>query len=300
MDGASYLTGIGWVGAGRSSRLKSLLRDRERAAARGWRECEEAEVAAFRTWHFSEVPLLEAEVGAWRRFRGGRGLGARGGMGRLGPAPRFIDSACQRRVQDARRLALSESLDVTTLDSLIADAADGYERAEKRIEGIQQRASLFLGATGLTTSLILVNSGLLFGNDPLRPFGVLVTVAVLLTVAALTLVAAGVTALDATTVSFDRALPNSPPQIEARLEMDCREARRDLLAALLLAIRRAEMIGDWKLHQLGNARSAFSASVLCVVIASVVVLGTVVLGNGDSGAGSTSQGAAAIHRESAR
>jgi len=275
--GASYLTGIGWVRAGWSSRLDELLRDRERAAERGWHQCSEAEAAAFRTWHFSEVSLLEADIGPWRKLRGGRGLGAKRGIGRLGPAPRFITLACQRRVQDARRRALPEDLDIPDLETLTADAADGYARAEKRIEGIQQRASLFLGATGLTTSLVLANGSLLYGSGPLRSFGVLAAVGVLLTLATVMLVRAGIASLDATTVSFDRALPNSPPQVEARLELDHAEARRDLLVALLLAVRRAEVIGDWKLHQLRSARSAYGVSVACVVIASVLVLAQVVL-----------------------
>ncbi len=276
--GAAYLTGIGWVKDGRGAGLGPLLRDRERRETDGWRECDEAEVSAFRTWHFNEVPLSGAEAGPWWKLRGGSGLGLKGGMGRLGPAPRFIGNACQRRVQNARRLALPEGLDLADLDNLIAAATDGYERAEKRIEGIQQRASLFLGATGLTTSLVLVNGSLLYGNGPLHPFGFLVAVGVLLMFAALTLVIAGIAALDATTVSFDRAHPNSPPQVEARLDLESCEARRDLLAAMLLAIRRAEVIGDWKLHQLRRARSAFGVSVVCVVVASVLVLGAVVFG----------------------
>lgn len=154
----------------------------------------------------------------------------------------------------------------------IEQAQIGFEREEARVDGVQQRATFFLGATGLTTSLVVVNGGLLYGSNPISPNGARIAVGIMLLLAAVLLFIAGMAALDATTVTFDRVLPNSVRQIRQRLALSGDEARRDLLAALLMAARRAEVVGDWKLQKLMRARLAFGLAVVLVLIAGLVVL----------------------------
>jgi hypothetical protein len=183
-------------------------------------------------------------------------------------------------VQTETRTALSDSVHGKILGERIEQARLGYEREEARIDGIQQRATFFLGATGLTTSLVLVNGGLLYGSDALSPDLARDLVGILLLLAASLLFIAGMAALDATTITFDRLLPDSTRQILRRMELGEEESRRDLLAALLLGARRAEVVGDWKLSKLMRARLMFGLAVMVVLIAGVAVLLTALLSGG--------------------
>lgn len=276
-DGSTvaYLTGNGWVEAG--SKLGEILanEDPNHPEAKGWVACDKDEAREYQRNFFSEKEPGEPTIGGWTRTKmyfEARGMRPRRQAAPHGPAPRFIFRKFQREVQEARRVALPPALSGESLKELVEQTLHGYEREEDRIDGIQQRATFFLGATGLTTSLVLVNGSLLYGSNPLQSPGARLAVGVLLAIAGLAFVAAGVAALDATTITFDRALPNSTRQIEGRLGFGVDDARRDLLAALLLAAQRAEAIGDWKLRQLKGARLLFALGMALVVIASIVVL----------------------------
>ena len=186
-------------------------------------------------------------------------------------------------VQTDTRTDLPDSVCGDILGERIEQARLGYEREEARIDGIQQRATFFLGATGLTTSLVLVNGGLLYGSDALSPDVVRKLVGILLLLAASLLFIAGMAALDATTITFDRLLPDSTRQIMRRIGLGEEEARRDLLAALLLGARRAEVVGDWKLSKLMRARLMFGLAVMVVLIAGATVLLAALLSGGHVG-----------------
>lgn len=271
----AYLTGNGWVEAG--SKLGEILagEDHDHPQAPGWIACDEDEAREYQRSYFSESGTRDLTIGGWTRTKKyfeARGMWPRRQAAPHGPAPKSIFRKFQREVQAAKRIALPEALRGDSLKEVVEQTLHGYEREEDRIDGIQQRATFFLGATGLTTSLVLVNGSLLYGSNPLHSFGVRIAVGVLLAIAGLAFVAAGLAALDATTITFDRALPNSAWQIEGRLGLGADDARRDLLAALLLAGQRAEAIGDWKLRQLKGARLLFALGMALVVIASIVVL----------------------------
>lgn len=209
----------------------------------------------------------------YKNYLDARGVWPRRRLAPHGPAPRLIDRELQMDVQTATRTGLLGSVPSKELPALIEQAGLGYEREEVRIDGIQQRATFFLGATGLTTSLVLVNGGLLYGSNAVSPDWVRDLVGVLLLLAAVLLFVAGMAALDATTITFDRVLPNSAGQILRRIELNKEDAaRRDLLAALLLAAQRAGVIGNWKLQKLVRARLTFGLAVMLVLVAGSTVL----------------------------
>jgi hypothetical protein len=277
---AAYLSGDGWVDAAEPSELAQfLLGIAPGESEAGWRSCTEAEVLEYQRDFFNSTPVDAGALGLRARldryFRA-RDLTFARRKAPHGPAPRLIRRGLQREAQRARRELLPEGLAAERLEDLVDQARRGYEREEARIDNIQQRATFFLGATGLTTSLVLVNGSLIYGKEAL-PLVPRIVAGSILILAAIALVLAGLAALDATTISFDRALPNSAWQIGERMRMDLEDARRDHLSALLLAAQRAESIGDWKLRQLKAARLFFGLAVALVVLVSMVVVTAAVI-----------------------
>lgn len=282
---AAYLNGEGWVELRFRSKLKSTLLDPEGKdiEARGWKACDPAEARERQTGFFNETCLYDDPSGLGRRiqnFLDARGLWSDRRRAPHGPAPRHVDRGLQRETQKAWRSKFPVHLRGDDLTERIEEARQGYEREESRIDDFQQRATYFLGAAGLTTSLVLVNGGLLYGGNALSPGWLRSAVGVLLLVAAVMLFLAGMAALDATTITFDRVLPNSVRQIPRRAELAGEEARRDLLAALLLAAQRAEAIGDWKLSKLKRARMSFGFAVMFVLLGGFVVLAAALVEGG--------------------
>ncbi len=276
----AYLRAYGWVRSPRQRRLRSILEGNVSGDPRavGWKECTSEEAAEYALCFFNDEKLDATVLGRWQRLKAyaaAQGLSMRRQSVPHGPAPWRVSREIQRCAQKLQvaKLDIPSKMEPEDLDGLIAQAREGYEQEQSRIDGIQQRASFFLGATGLTTTAVLVNGGLLYGHDELHPAGMRIAVGVLLTIATVALAVAGYAGLQATMVMFDRARPNSPWQIERRIwELDREEEAHYLLGATLLATQRAEAVGDWKIHQLKRARQWFAGAILSVVFASLGLL----------------------------
>lgn len=172
------------------------------------------------------------------------------------------------------RSAYAELLSETTegdLSELKEQALLGYEHQRARGAGTEQRANFFLGAAGLTTSLVLANAGLLLGASKLHsPWRSLAAIA--LGVASICAIAAGVRALQATMITFFRTPPDTVDRVLDRLAVTGDDLVRFHIAALLVAQGRAGAIGDWKIHRVGGARRWFIGAIASVVLLTIFVL----------------------------
>ena len=277
----AYLRARGWVKVRRRRRhWMNLKNSVDQTEVDGWRECTREQARNHALRFFSENDLEAAVLGLRQMLMAY--LEAQGlrepRLSRLsvphGPSPWRIgrDLQVTAQEQQVKAVGLPSDLDENALDGWIAQAREGYEQERSRIAGIQQRASFFLGATGLTTTAVLANGSLLYGNDALASNGMRISVGVLLTLTTVALVTAGYAALAATMITFELAQPDSAWQIERRIKLDHRNASRYLLATILLATQRTEVIGDWKIRRLKRARLAFALAILFAVLASVALL----------------------------
>ena len=161
------------------------------------------------------------------------------------------------------------------LTDLREQALLGHATLADRCAVMEQRASFFLAAAGLGTSLVLANSGLLLGtgrlNDPW-----LYLAALCLAVSAFCAVVAGLRAMQAAMTTFTRATPNSVAGVIERADLAGRKVIRAHVGALLVAQNREEVIGTWKMARLKAARTWFLAAVVGVAALTAVVLGDVV------------------------
>jgi hypothetical protein len=265
----SYLTGNGWITPPIGASSLSL---------RAWAPLEGDSVLIRQVTlsHFNPIevnapPRDRKDVGLRKSLQVswvGRRVAPILGYG----APRSVDPDVQTRAQAALASEELSGTDRARLPSLIEQAKDGFEREERRIDGIQQRAVFFLGASGLTTSLVLTNSSLLFGQTALNPTWAKILSAILLGLAAVFVVGAGLRALQATTTTFDRVLPNTRWQVTRRADLEEGSSQLDHLAALLLAQQRADVIGSWKLECLKQARNLFLLGVPGVLSVTAIVL----------------------------
>lgn len=275
----AYLRAYGWVRAPRQRQLRKIMENKvkDEPGAVGWKKCSEGQARKYALRFFNEEPLGEDTLGLRERLKSYLATHDLRRTRRpvpFGPARRHLSRDIQRKAQELEvgRLGIQDVVDDKALGRWAAQAREGYEQEQRRIDGIQQRASFFLGATGLTTTAVLVNGGLLYGGHALHPSGMRIAVGVLLMIATAALAAAGYAALEATMVTFDRARSNSAWQIERRIGLDRQQEPRYLLAATLLATQRAEAIGDWKVRQLKWARLWFALAVLFLVLASLGLL----------------------------
>jgi hypothetical protein len=175
---------------------------------------------------------------------------------------------------DRSRDAYAESLAKTKgpeLAELKEEALLGYEHQRARATGVEQRANYFLGAAGLTTSLVLANAGLLLGTGKLQtPW--LGLSAGALGLASVCAVAAGVRALQASMITFVRSPPNNAVKVLSRRKLKGDDLTRAYLGALLVAQVRAGAVGDWKIARLGSARRWFVGVILGIVLLTAFVL----------------------------
>ena len=275
----AYLRSYGWIRVTRAGRLRSALEGEpvEELFASHWETCSETEAQqyALRVFnkHRLDAPVLSRKQ-RLNAFMASHDLGVGRQPVPHGPDRRYIRRGIQKEAQELRvgQLELPDDSCEEALDRWIAQAREGYEQEQARIDGIQQRASFFLGATGLTTTAVLVNSGVLYGSEALDSFGVRIVIGLLLTLATIALAVAGYMALEATMSTFDRARPNSPWQIAWRAKLDRAEEQRYLLAATLLTVQRAEAVGDWKIRYMKWARFWFALAILFIVLASTGLL----------------------------
>ena len=147
----------------------------------------------------------------------------------------------------------------------------GHTTLADRCAVLEQRANFFLGAAGLTSSLVLANSGLLLGAGSLKnPW--LGLALIFLAAATFCSVIVGMRAMQAAMTTFIRATPNGAMQIVERANLPSLGLTQLYVGALLVAQKREEVIGTWKLARLKTARRWFLAAILGISMLTAVVL----------------------------
>jgi len=196
----------------------------------------------------------------------------KGGSGRKVANPAFKRSreAFAELLASSNRQALGE---------LKEQALLGYEHQRQRVAAAEQRANFFLGAAGLTTSLVLGNAGLLLGSSRLDSTWRLLA-ALALVAASLCAIAAGLRALQATMITFDRAPPSGVPRIVERRKLPEDELLHAYTAALLVGQHRLSVIAAWKIDRMKNARHWFLLITVGVAVLTAFVLANVFLDAG--------------------
>jgi hypothetical protein len=150
-------------------------------------------------------------------------------------------------------------------------ATMGLEHQRQRGSGAEQRANFFLGAAGLTTTLILTNVSFLIGDEKLDDPWLAIAAGVL-AIASICALVCGGRALQAAMLTFSRTPPNAVTKILSRRELRGDELRRAYVASVLVAQARATVVGDWKIARLGQAREWFLGVILGAVGLSACVL----------------------------
>lgn len=140
-----------------------------------------------------------------------RGCLARSRLGRWvkpplrGGADRGVDRDTSRRSRRDYVALLEEGKD-ENLARLTEEALLGYEHERARAASAEQRANFFLGAAGLTSTLVLTNAGLLFGDGKLEAPWLGLAIASL-ALASVCAIVAGLRAIQATMITFVRSHP---------------------------------------------------------------------------------------------
>ena len=151
------------------------------------------------------------------------------------------------------------------------EALRGYQKQADRGTAIEQRANFFLGATGLTTSLVLGNAGLLLGTARLQaPWLGLAMGA--LAIASACSVVAGLRAMQAAMFTFGRAAPDGPSELFHRGELRGDPLTRAYAGSLLAAQDREAIVSDWKVARVKTARRLFLGVIGGIVLLTVFVL----------------------------
>jgi hypothetical protein len=192
------------------------------------------------------------------------------------------------RSRDAYTELMMDALTVA-LPDIKDEAEQGYQHQRTRSVTAEQRSNFFLGAAGLTTSLVLVNAGLLVGDQKLdAPWRQLAVMA--LAVASICAIAAGLRALQATMVTFVRSPPNAVARIVKRRKLSEGRRPRAYIAALLVGQQRLSVIANWKIARMKEATRWFLGAIAAVVLLTVFVLIDIA-----DGSGGTTQEAKARH-----
>jgi hypothetical protein len=190
------------------------------------------------------------------------------GAARNPPPGKAVD-AYKRAIESfVRSLRSTESTDLIGLEE---QALRGLGYATERASAADQRANFFLGATGLTTSLVLANSALLIGENDLKSPWHGIAVGVLAFASACGF-CAGVRAVQASMLFTKRLPPEELGQIFNRRKLKGDALRRDYVAALLTAQSREIVVGTWKLSLVASARRWFSGVIFGVVALTLCVL----------------------------
>ena len=157
------------------------------------------------------------------------------------------------------------------LIQLEGQALRGLEEARNRVARADQRANFFLGAAGLTTSLVLANGTFLIGEDKLdHPWrGIAVGVLIFASVCALV---AGVRALQASMLTNQRMTPENLGLMLNRSKKRGDAMRRDYVAAVLVTQARSSSVGSWKLSLVASSRRWFTGVIFGVVALTICVL----------------------------
>jgi hypothetical protein len=191
-----------------------------------------------------------------------------------GGAPRYFDDEVAREARSyyEQFVATSELGDLTELKE---QALLGLGQQQDRCAVAEQRASFFLTAAGLTTSLVVANAGLLLGAGKLQsPW--LQCAAAALAIASICSVMAGFRAIQGTSYTFSRAAPNAEERIFERSKLSGSAQVKAYVASLLVAARREGEVATWKVERLKAARRWFFGTIGGIVLLTAFVLVEVV------------------------
>jgi hypothetical protein len=186
-------------------------------------------------------------------------------------APRLVEAE-QRQDGEA---AFAEAVRETTgaaRDELLEQARDGYRALEARVAAIEARAATFEGYAAAVAGLGAVGAALLGADEDFSGFADWV-VATALGVALICIVLSGYRAFQAAARRHDWPRPYEPEPTLARAGEPADDDRKILLiAALLLAIARGELLADWKLERFKQASRYFSLGLAAVLVAASVLV----------------------------
>lgn len=205
------------------------------------------------------------------------------------PSPRGgegLGQANEKAAARSREIRLGELKKVSDKDvlQLKEEAETGHARELERNTKAEQRASFFLGAAGLTSSLILANAGLLLGNEHLEsPW--LIPAAVVLAVASVCAVLSGFRAMQVSAWQWQMFFPTSASEVMRRGSYEGADRVRAYVAGLMIACSRESAIAEWKFARVAGARYWFLGLIGGVVILTAIVLVAAVCPNaGNAGA----------------
>jgi hypothetical protein len=189
-----------------------------------------------------------------------------------GGAPRHVPKGpiLDRCRKDYRRkLKHVSGEDLAEIEEQISE---GYAGNRERIAGAEQRATIFLGASVLTSTLVLGNAGLLLGTSPTLDAPYLQIACVVLGVASACAIVAASRALQATMSTFTRTRPTTASVVFKRRKRRGDRLTRDYVASIFAATNRAGRIADWKIARMKSARQWILATMAGVVALTIVVL----------------------------
>jgi hypothetical protein len=182
-------------------------------------------------------------------------------------APRWL--AREEKVQETFKEGLSSfNLGQQVDEPLAAAATAGLESARTRVAGIEARAGTFVQAAALTSTLVLVNQGLITGDHPVRHSPAKWIFLFAIVTASAALIVSGIYGLFATMRTFDRIAPNALAPILERSRADKAKGLEQDVRGALIAQRRTSLIGDWKLARLKRATTFFGAAIALIALAS--------------------------------
>lgn len=189
-----------------------------------------------------------------------------------GGGRRRIDIECansyRRDEFDQLRQKIGDPAAEGTRSNLIEEQAEhAMASAASRVAAMEERATMLIGASGLTTTLVLTNAGL-FGEDGVGGTMRMV-IFIILGLASFLSLLAGARAIQVTTINWDRGYPDSADRLAERASLPAEEMEVFRAAALVIAARRAVDIGSWKSKLLAQARSMFLAAIFLVFAATV-------------------------------
>lgn len=168
--------------------------------------------------------------------------------------------------------SFEKSLGPVLQEDTAAQAKDGYERARGRVGLAEDRAKTYFTGSGVTSTLVLANSALIFDPKFGLSAGVEGVVMASLAVGTLALVTAGTSSMAAINRTTGRISANTPARIIERSKLSETEAERVLVATWLAAQRRASLIADWKMDRVKVATTSFLIAVGCVTLATIALL----------------------------
>jgi hypothetical protein len=214
------------------------------------------------------TPTAKEWATRMRRSRLGRWLipPLQGGAARHGHSGATVTRCKSSYVDELRHVTGGD------LGELKAQILDGYESDLARTARVEQRANVFLGASVLTSSLVLGNAGLLLGSSEKLGTPYLQIAAGALAVASMCAIVGAFRALQTMLFTFHRINPVAAKNVFNRRRLTGDDLIRDYVGTLFIAANRAATVADWKVNQMKAARRWILATSFGVVVLTIVVL----------------------------